>query len=54
MTDAEKIKQLREMLGVMMDWARELPSEFLDGDPDIRTELAADMENARTLIAECR
>lgn len=50
MTDAEKIKQLREMLGVMMDWARELPDEFLDGDPDTRKSFAGDMEAARTLI----
>lgn len=54
MTDSEKIKQLREMLGVMMDWAREIPDEFLDGDPAVRTALASDMENARTLIAACQ
>ena len=32
MTDEQKIKSLRDMLYVMMDWACELPDEYLDSD----------------------
>lgn len=49
MTEAERIKVLQDMLGVMMDWARQLPSEFLDGDPDTRKAFGADMKEAEEL-----
>lgn len=50
MDDAEKIEQLRVMLCRMMEWARELPSQYLDGDPDVRKQFASDMEEARELL----
>jgi hypothetical protein len=38
-----KIARLREALGLMMDWARQLPSEYLDSDPDVRHQFREDM-----------
>ena len=48
------IKHCESLVGelrmMMMEWARELPSQFLDGDPQVRVEFAADLKRARTVI----
>lgn len=43
-------ESLVDELRMMMEWARELPSQFLDGDPQVRVEFAADLKRARTVI----
>ena len=47
------IKHCESLVGelrMMMEWARELPSQFLDGDPQVRVKFAADLKRARTVI----
>ena len=47
------IKHCESLVGelrMMMEWARELPSQFLDGDPEVRIEFVADLKRARTVI----
>lgn len=50
MTKDQLITALRNDLSVMMDWARELGDEYLDGDQDTRHQYLADMESARETL----
>ncbi len=50
MNDREKIAKLREMLDLMMGWAREIPSEVLDGDPQMRLDFRRDLAEATDLL----
>lgn len=46
MTKDQLITALKNDLSVMMDWAREVSDEYLEGDPDTRREYFRDMEHA--------
>lgn len=46
MSKDELIKRLKQDLANMMDWAREVSDQYLDGDPDTRKAFVADMESA--------
>ena len=50
MTDEQKIKSLRDMLYVMMDWACELPDEYLDSDSETRRLFIEDIKNVKELL----
>lgn len=43
------LEEARDALDVLSDWARELPSEYLDGDPDVRRAFRSDLASAREL-----
>ena len=47
-------KRLIESLGIMMSWARDLPDEILDGNPENRQFLIDDLAEARAAIAAAR
>lgn len=46
------IAELIDNLRNMMDWAREISDQALDGDPDARNEWRADMRAAQDTIAK--
>lgn len=46
MTKEQLITALQNDLSVMMDWAREVSDEYLEGDPDTRRQYCIDMEHA--------
>jgi hypothetical protein len=47
-------RELVEALGLMMDWAREVSDEYLDGDPEVRQQFRDDMNHAREVLAKAR
>lgn len=51
---SEITQRLIDSLQIMMGWAREVPDEFLDGDPDQRKFLREDLEEAKSAIADAR
>ena len=49
MTKDELIKELRNSLHAMCDWACEINDQYLDGEPGTRALYAADLQRARDL-----
>lgn len=51
MTKDELIQRLKIELAAMVDWAREVDDEYLDGDPDTRAQYRKDMQEAREALS---
>ena len=48
--DKSLARESAEIILALMDWARELPSSVLDGDPEQRRLLVKDFEEARRVV----
>lgn len=52
MSPDEKISLLREMLGTMMEWARQLPDQYLDSDREVRANFVEDLKKSRDALKQ--
>ncbi len=47
---AQLLREASDSILSMMDWARNIPDQFLDADPQMRRDLVADRTAARETV----